>query len=295
MAKQDNEGKALDAVLRFIEGRDNVLRKNDGRSPDDPKNPDPDQLRRVDYVCTVGRLLYAFEHTRIEPFPNQLTLADHDQQLLEPIIKRFDHRADREVWDLIVPFDASAGLTGRQVEQVQDALIEGIETNAAHVSVVPLDWRYTYPHLTAHGVPFRFSLDRFSLEGYPRDSPLRGLFRTKTVAPADLERQRAGRLKTAIGRKSPKLAKWKQDLGAQTVLVLEEDDLWLTNHFLVDEALGQAEATTPDAPDEVFMVSTGLDQTWWVVCLRGLGKVDGKPMPNREFDPNELTALTPRG
>ncbi len=275
MAKQDNEGKALDAVLRFIEGRDNAPRKNDGWSPDDPKNPDADQLRRVDYVCTVGRLLYAFEHTRIEPFPNQFT--------------------DREVWDLIVPFDASVGLTGCKVEQVQDALIEWIETNAAHVPVVPLDWRYTYPHLTAHGVPFRFSLDRFSLQGYPRDSPLCGLFRTKTVAPADLDRQRAGRLKTASGRKSPKLAIWKQDSGARTVLVLEEDDLWLTNHFLVDHALGQAEANTPDAPDEVFMVSTGLDQTWWVVCLRGLGRVDGNPMPNREFDPSELTALTPRG
>jgi hypothetical protein len=67
LADKDNEGKALDAVLRFIEARDNALRKDDGWSPDDPKDPDPDPLRRVDYVC---RLLYAFEHTRIEPFPN---------------------------------------------------------------------------------------------------------------------------------------------------------------------------------------------------------------------------------
>jgi hypothetical protein len=70
LADKDNEGKALDAVLRFIEARDNALRKDDGWSPDDPKDPDPDPLRRVDYVC---RLLYAFEHTRIEPFPNHAT------------------------------------------------------------------------------------------------------------------------------------------------------------------------------------------------------------------------------
>jgi hypothetical protein len=81
MADRYNEGKALDAVLRFIEARDNARRKDDGRSPDDPKDPDPDPLRRVDYVCTIGQLLYAFEHTRIEPFLNQIRLADHNQKL----------------------------------------------------------------------------------------------------------------------------------------------------------------------------------------------------------------------
>jgi hypothetical protein len=125
MADRYNEGKALDAVLRFIETRDNAFRRDDGWSPDDPRNPDPDPLRRVDYVCTVGRLLYAFEHTRIEPFPNQIRLADHNQKLFDPIIERFDHRTDREVWDLYVPVEASA--TVKDVGQVQQALIKWID------------------------------------------------------------------------------------------------------------------------------------------------------------------------
>jgi hypothetical protein len=73
-----------------------------------------------------------------------------------------------------------------------------------------------------------------------------------------------------------------------------ENDLWLTNHLLVADALDQAEATMPDTPDEVFLVSTCIEQTWWVVCLRGPGLVAGEPMPNSEFDPNELTKLTSR-
>ena len=117
MADTYNEGKALDAVLRFIEARDNALRKDDGRSPDDLRDPDP--LRRVDYVCTVGQLFYALEHTRIEPFPNQIKLADQNQNLFDPIIARFDHRSDRELWYLIVPVDASAGLTVNNIGQVQ--------------------------------------------------------------------------------------------------------------------------------------------------------------------------------
>jgi hypothetical protein len=86
-----NEGKALDAVLRFIEKRDNALRKSDGWSPDDPTNPDPDPLRRVDYVCTVGQLLYAFEHTRIEPFIGQIEFGVQNRNLFDPISQRFDH------------------------------------------------------------------------------------------------------------------------------------------------------------------------------------------------------------
>src|SRR5271169_2644267 len=76
MADRYNEGKALDAVLRFIEARDHAPRENDGQSPDDQK--DPDEQRRVDYVCTVGRTLYAFAHTSIQPFPTKIKLADHN-------------------------------------------------------------------------------------------------------------------------------------------------------------------------------------------------------------------------
>jgi hypothetical protein len=286
MSDRYNEGKALDAVLRFIEARDHAPRENDGRSPDDLK--DPDEQRRVDYVCTVGQTLYAFEHTGIEPFIDQIELGVQNQNLFDPIIERSSNRSGV----------ASAGLTGRKVGKVQNDLIKWIEANAAHVPVAPLHDRYAYPLLreSAAGVPFRFSLHRASLEGpyYPSDSPLCGRFKRIGVAPADLEQQRVARLKTACERKSPKLAKWKLDSGARTVLVLEEDDLFLTNHFRVADALVPAEATTPDAPDEVFMVSTCIDQTWWVVCLRGPGLVAGEPMPHSDFDPMELTKLTSR-
>src|SRR5665213_1074176 len=80
MAGRYNEGKAIDAVLRRIEARDHALRANDGRSPDDLNDPDP--LRRVDYVCTVGAVLYAFEHTGIEPFGNQIELEVHNLSLI---------------------------------------------------------------------------------------------------------------------------------------------------------------------------------------------------------------------
>ena len=43
----------------------------------------------------------------------------------------------------------------------------------------------------------------------------------------------------------------KRDHGARTVLVLEENDIQLTNQQVVADALTQAEAERPDTPDEV--------------------------------------------
>ena len=104
----------------------------------------------------------------------------------------------------------------------------------------------------------------------------------------------SGAIASSLRAQIPEAGQMEAGFGARTVLVLEEDDLSLTNHFLVADALVQVEATTPNAPDEVFMVSTDMEQIWWVVCLRGPGRVDGEPMPHREFDPNELTKLTSR-
>ena len=51
---------------------------------------------------------------RIEPFINQLRLADHNQKLFDTIISRFDHRADREAATFTFPWRPPlAGLTER--------------------------------------------------------------------------------------------------------------------------------------------------------------------------------------
>jgi hypothetical protein len=219
MADRYNEGKAVDAVLRFIEARDHAVRESDGRSPDDLN--DPDEQRRVDYVCTVGQTLYAFEHTRIEPFIDQIESGVHDKKFFDPIIERFNHRTDQEIWDLYVPVGASAGLTGRKGVQVQDALIKWIETNAGSIPVVPRYGRRadTLSWQSADDIPFRFSLRRTISQA--SGSPLHGKFLLGSIAPANLEQKRAARLRTACDDKLPKLARqgrkgrWRPRLARQ--------------------------------------------------------------------------------
>jgi hypothetical protein len=60
-----------------------------------------------------------------------------------------------------------------------------------------------------------------------------------------LEPARITRLQKAYADKFSKLATWKRDEGARTILVLEEKVLSLTNHQRVADALAPAEAAMP--------------------------------------------------
>ncbi|MGA8612730.1 MAG: hypothetical protein WB760_13750 [Xanthobacteraceae bacterium] len=295
MADRYNEGKAIDAVLRQIEARENSLRFDDGRSPDDLRDADPE--RRVDYVCSVGKQLYAFEHTGIEPFPNQIEVEVHNRNLFRPIMEQFDNRtSDAEYWELHHPVEASIGLSEAKIKQIQSALINWIDANITKLPLTRYGNKYPYPALreAIPGVPFNLSLYRWSLGDF-ENSPLGGRLQRCPCVTGDVEKARLVRLQKACEDKFFKLAKWKRDEGAQTVLILEENDLSLTNPERVYNALVLAEAGKLNAPDEIFLVGTSIPQTWWVSCLRRAGKTyydDGERF--HEVDPATLKQLTKR-
>ena len=48
---------------------------------------------------------------------------------------------------------------------------------------------------------------------------------------------------------------------------MEEDDIFLTNHFVVADTLAKVEASRPDRADEVYLLSV-LSSMWLVTRLR---------------------------
>jgi hypothetical protein len=292
VAPRYNEGKAIDAVIRHIEAREALRRLTDGRSPDDLNDPDPE--RRVDYVCTVGNQLYAFEHTGIEPFGSQIKMEVDNEKLFAPVMAHFRGVVPAgEYWELHVPVEASVGLSGGKIKLAQEGLVGWIRANATRLSVTRFGDRY--PHSmrkeTASAVPFRFALFRWSV---PRGG-LSGVFWRREFISGDLEEARRARLVRVCDDKFPKLAKWKRDEGARSVLVLEENDLSSTNHQLVAEAMARVEAGRTDRPDEIFLVTSIRPSPWWVTCLRRSGKNyydDGERY--HELDPGSLCQLTKR-
>jgi hypothetical protein len=297
MVERYNEGKAIDAVLRRIEAREKAFRRKGGYSPDDMADPDPE--RRVEYVCTVGDQTYAFEHTGIEPFSNQIEMDVHNANFFGPVIKRFDNRSsDAELWELCYPIEACVGLSGPKINKARDALVRWIETTAASTPLARYGDKYANRFLgeTVPDVPFHLSLHRWSFNDFTTArNPLSGRFCVRPFVAGDLESARLIRLKKVCEDKFLKLAKWKRDGGVKTVLVLEENDISLTNHQLVADSMALAEAGNSIAADEMFLVSTSIPDKWYVTCLRRAGKTyydSGERF--YEIDPACLTRLTRR-
>ena len=81
-----------------------------------------------------------------------------------------------------------------------------------------------------------------------------------------LEARRTNRWREALRRKCPNRQRCKEG-GARTVLVLESDDIVLTDHVLVGECLAALLPECPDPPDEICPVETEVG-SWAVRCMK---------------------------
>lgn len=285
-----NEGKAVDAVIRRIETREGCRRGDDARSPEREGHAAP-----VEFVCSIGRRLFAFEHTGIEPFSGHIRMEVEGPRLFGPIVQRLAALLpSNESFELHVPFRATVGLNHSQIEPIQNILAKWVLEIAATLPIAPYG-RYVTPikKVALPGVPFLVSLHRIA---EPR--PLRGRFTVVHLVGDNLEAARLDRIREACERKFPKLAEWKRSHGARTVLVLEDNDIQLTNPQLVANAVFHAEKIVADKPDDIYLVTTCVENPWWVTCIRcgdksyyDFGEPDERIW---EVDPGTLLSLTER-
>ena len=121
--------------------------------------------------------------------------------------------------------------------------------------------------VTIKDVPFPFCLFRFeSLGSLPR-------LQFVHIAP-DLKKERSERIGRACDDKFPKLATWKKK-GARTILVLEDNDIQLTNPNTVAQVFVPIACIRDDCPDETYMVATCMEP-WqlWPILVSGRSYFD---------------------
>ncbi len=280
---RSNEGKTCDAVLRHIEAREGGVRR-DLIFPEKTHSVGP-----VELVCTVGARRFAFEHTRIEPFAGHIQLEAEAERHFKPITDRVASQLPAESrFELEVPVGAMLGLNDRAVRPIQDALVRWSLATAPGLPIA-FPGRRILPiqKVTPPGVPFAVSLDRWPREDFPFPFVIRHL------VEGDVEAGRLQRIRDAYDRKLRKLLPWKSS-GAQTILILEEDDIFLTNHFNVTDAIIQIEGSTTNRPDEIYLLSV-FTSTWFITRLRvGDKTLYDMPVDDRfwETDPSVLVNVT---
>lgn len=282
--RRSNEGRVLDAVIRRIEERDGVRRAH-MRDPEAEKHPSP-----VDQACTFNGVLHAFEHTEIEPFPEHIETQKHNAELLVPIIDALADLAKAdECIQLLVPITASVGLKRAEHDGVRAALVDWVRKEAPGVKARPYGSPGPTKEVQPPGVPFPVTLVR-----YQPAMAMGGRFDFVQVAPSGSEALRVERLARACAKKYGKLAAWKAREGARSIIVFEDNDMFLTNAQSIADALIKAEASRSDCPDEAYVVATYV-VPWFVTCLRRPGRTyydDGERF--WEINPSTLVDLTSR-
>ena len=287
--RRESEGKACDAILRWLEAREEGSRR-DLKLHDN----DPDPNARVELTCRIGGTLFALEHSFVEPFEGHTALEFAFQSLQRSIRDEISGKIpSTENFQLFIPVKALLGLRNREIPAIKDALVKWILEVAELLPIAPFGEhiRGVAP-VSVPGVPFNVTLHRRASGAFP--SP----FCIAVFVDTTMESDRRDRILRTYEDKCPKLKAHKDRSNARTVLILEEHDISLTNYSLITDAVCDIEKTYLYRPDEIYLVETSIDP-WFLHRIR----VDDQYFRGteilgdrlREIDPLNLLPLTSPG
>lgn len=284
-----NEGKVCEAIVRRLEARLNVLRTG-LRWPEDENHPHP-----VEIAFTIGSQLYALEHTGIEPFGGHIQMEAQAARHFNPIVEALNGAlGTAAVFELVIPANAFRDRKTTEVRRIQKAIVDWVKATAPTLPKrLYADYGGTsVGSVTIPEVPFALSLYRFE----PALAPGH-YFQIKHLV-VNAEQLRVDRIRESVEKKFPKLAAWKRDHGARTVLVLEDNDIQLTNHAIVTETFLPLAMVRSDRPDETYVVASCMDP-WhaWPVLVDDTSYFDFARAGDAHdwaIDATQLTALTKR-
>ena len=259
----DNEGKACDAIVRLLESRTGETRADVRRPERDLVGPP------VDLRLTLGAQEYAIEHTRIEPFEKEIHSGVAFEKISQSIKATLSGTLPKPGhYEVVLPIPGMVPKRG----QVLMGLCESIHEKAQHLH----ERSEGIPRKRHHPAKFTGSIRwvppglsyKIELRRWPNASTIgrdAGSLEIMRSVGADLEDRRTTRIETAIQKKSPKLRGCKTE-GARTVLVMESNDIALTNHQVVAAALtriGYQAKNELESVDEIYLVET--EATTWSV------------------------------
>ena len=291
MHTPDYEGKACDAVLKFLE-------KWTGKSRTDTRRPEQDRVGPpVDLRLRLGAQDYAIEHTRIESFKNQIEAGIDFRQINDYLKGRItDPLPGPAYYELQVPINIC--LTGKRKKraQVLRALVKWIHASAHCMHERNTDlfapvrspvWHEDCITGTVPGLGFEIKLLRSSLfpPAFHTVGRKPGSFVMWYIYLSDDEMNelRFKRLRRALETKCPKLNQCKNE-GARTVLILEIIDSSFTRFTDIGRHLPALLAERTDTPDEIYIVQPGAS-LWWVLPIKrdGVHWPTNMPVPGQSF------------
>lgn len=278
--KADNEGRCLDAIVRLIEERRHASRSDLCR-PELGGSGAP-----VDLVCRIGREGYALEHTWLQAYVEDASDSAAFQRFIVPLEARLTGRLPIPGhYDLVFPIDAGRRLP---VGKHRAAAIRAIENWVLEIAP-ELTFERPGNSVSAQPirVPFFVELQRHSY--FPDWA---GKLFVKRWGPTsfDSDRFRKLVLRNAFDRKCPKLNKSRSS-GWTTVLVLELDNIALSEPTAVLNDLRPIAQDFASIPDEIYLVETEMDNEWLIWPVKIESWVETIPGSLRRVNPDNLSSI----
>ena len=238
----------------------------------------------MNFALQLGNQNYAFEHTRVESFDNQIKAGISIEEINNYIKKRFTDPLPGPVYyELQVPMDVCLPEKRKERERMLSTFdkwiresahcMHGRNTDLFRPLFAPIRsevWHDDYVIGTPLGVAYEIKLLRTKL--WPPALHTAGrkpgtIVLWYNYLDEDKRNYRHfKRLQRAFDKKCPKLKRCKIE-GARTVLILEAVD---SIHTLTDQVGRYLPALLngrEDAPDDIYLVRPS-DSLWWVYPVK---------------------------
>ena len=204
----NNEGLICDAVVRFLE---EYTRKNraDLSRPEFEGGPGG-----VDLLFNLGDTQYALEHTKIEPFTDQIKFDVHLCQVIQPVLEKIRDCGLPKPghYTLLLPRDVRVDAKSNRLRELQSSLIRWVhgtaqELHAKHPKRLSRDicptGHYDQKTVRLDGFDYDISLERRVHWNYLEKDD--GYLFPGRPPPENMKDEQCDRIKVAIDKKEEKL------------------------------------------------------------------------------------------
>lgn len=206
---------------------------------------------------------YSVEHTQLESYPGQLGSQARIARLVVPVRQMLAGRLPG-YYVLAV-----------RINETEEARIKYAD---AHAEIVRLTLDAAPKLKDEETVELRSDRLPFTMQLHRRHGNGSQVV-VHCLIDGDGDALRLERVRHAFNEKCPKLAAWSAG-GRVSVLVLEANDIQLSNAGVVYQAVRQALAERSDSPDVIVLVETDGGPMYGWVLKEGEHLGDAVPMPN---------------
>ena len=263
-----NEIKCCDAAIKYLEiaklgERSNLcFPENIGSTPYD---------LQIEILFSINNVEYAMEHTLVEPFAHYRRGGVLSRKL-EDALRKTLSEDDFYFLDILIPTDWHKSFLTVKARNSFAEELAGVLTQIAKINdSTPMQpdetWR-SIGEVSGIEILIQFRLNDFELGGL-----------TVTQVSSHVQSDRTNRIRTALEKKLPKLQAYNKK-GAKTILLLENNDISLTNWYRVEESIISSWNNYPDGIDYLFYVSA-CHSIWYLHPLVEDGKRNSREVGGR--------------